>query len=358
MYYRRTLPARLICVILGAFFLLLSPAHAQECFPAPDGLVSWWPGDGDANDIEGNNNGALQGGAAFATGQAADGFDFDGVDDYVSVPENDDDLDAGLGELTVTAWIYPFGGGAASQRIVNKGVTTLETANRPGYRLGLVGGELRFGVSDNSSGALIDAQPSGLFPSDGQFHHVAGVLDRSTLEVRLYLDGGLIATRNFTSLGSLSTAVPLAIGALDRGGFGPNVSFFDGLIDEVAVFDRALTAAEITAVVDAGTAGKCKDEDGDGFRPPDDCDETDPTVNPNGLELPGNFVDENCDGSLGDVDPCAEWQNHGKYVRAVAHAVNDLVDAGIITEEEGDALVSSAAMSKIGKAGFVPVECQ
>ena len=100
------------------------------------------------------------------------------------------------------------------------------------------------------------------------------------------------------------------------------------------------------------------DADDDGFCLSADCDETSAAINPDAVELPGNFVDENCDGSLGDVDPCFDWQNHGKYVRAVAHAVNDLVDAGILTEEEGDALVSSAAMSKIGKTGFVPPECQ
>ena len=44
-----------------------------------------------------------------------------------------------------------------------------------------------------------------------------------------------------------------------------------------------------------------------------------------------------------------------RNVRAVAHAVNDLVDSGLLTEEEGDALVSSAAQTKIGKAGYVVV---
>jgi hypothetical protein len=69
-------------------------------------------------------------------------------------------------------------------------------------------------------------------------------------------------------------------------------------------------------------------------------------------------VDENCDGDLGDCEPCFDWQNHGKYVRCVARAVNDLVDAGFITEDEGDVLVTSAAQSDIGKQDFTPEQCQ
>jgi hypothetical protein len=120
-----------------------------------------------------------------------------------------------------------------------------------------------------------------------------------------------------------------------------------------------LTSSEIQAIFDAGSAGICKDEDGDGFRPPEDCDETDPSINPNGIELPGNFVDENCDGNLGDCSPCNEWRNHGEYIRCTSQAINVLVDGGALTEEEGDALVSSAARSDVGKKSFVPPpECQ
>lgn len=100
------------------------------------------------------------------------------------------------------------------------------------------------------------------------------------------------------------------------------------------------------------------DMDGDGFPVPEDCNDEDPDINPAAEELPGNFIDENCDGNLGVCDPCGDWSSHGQYVRCVVQDVEILVGAGVLTEEEGDALATSAARSEIGKKGFEPPECQ
>jgi hypothetical protein len=99
------------------------------------------------------------------------------------------------------------------------------------------------------------------------------------------------------------------------------------------------------------------DADGDGFRPPEDCDESDIAINPAVIELPGNFVDENCDGDLGKCDPCSPWTNHGEYVNCVARAVKTLFGNGMLSPERRDVLLRSAATSRIGKSGTVPAEC-
>src|SRR5262249_26867491 len=66
----------LICLI---GLMSAVPAAAQTCVPSPAGLVSWWPGDGDATDVIGPNDGTLHGAATFAKGLVGQAFSFDGL---------------------------------------------------------------------------------------------------------------------------------------------------------------------------------------------------------------------------------------------------------------------------------------
>ena len=81
-----------------------------QCAPPPSGLVNWWPGDGNANDIAGSNNGTLQNGVTFAPGKVGSAFNFDGVDDFVNVPDTAS-LDAITSAITFEAWVTPDAGG-------------------------------------------------------------------------------------------------------------------------------------------------------------------------------------------------------------------------------------------------------
>ena len=77
-----------LCVVLILISLcVVAPfVAAQICVQPPAGLVSWWPGEGNANDIVGSNHGTLQNGATFAAGMVGQAFSFDGIDDYVRFP--------------------------------------------------------------------------------------------------------------------------------------------------------------------------------------------------------------------------------------------------------------------------------
>jgi len=102
--YRRALSPPEILAIFNT-------GGAGKCKPtatiAPAGLVGWWAGDGDARDISGSgNNGALQGGAGFAVGQASQAFSFNaGANSGVVVPSNS--LLNPSGGVTLEAWVKP-----------------------------------------------------------------------------------------------------------------------------------------------------------------------------------------------------------------------------------------------------------
>jgi hypothetical protein len=70
---------------------------------------------------------------------------------------------------------------------------------------------------------------------------------------------------------------------------------------------------------------------------------------PGSVDLPGNDVDEDCDGSLGPCDPGLPWKSHGQFVQCVTREVHRLVHAGSITRKIGKQLVLAAAHSKIGR---------
>ena len=90
---------------IQAIFDAGSAGKCRTCTPPPANMVSWWPGDENANDIQGNNNGTLQNGATFAAGKVGQAFSFDGVDDFVEVP-NAPDLNP-TNQITIDAWYKP-----------------------------------------------------------------------------------------------------------------------------------------------------------------------------------------------------------------------------------------------------------
>ena len=237
--------------------LALSPvseAVAQTCVAPPSGLVSWWPGDVNADDIAGANNGALQADATFATGKVGQAFSFDGSLDRVVVPDSAT-LDI-TGAITVDAWIKTAGTDDFSG-IVAK---ILSGEPRTGYLLGV----------DNLSrfrcDIILARPPQGTVVSttlvdDNTLHHVACTYDGAI--VKVYVDGTLEGQLAYidgdpgpegvgvNGLGENNE--PLLIG---RDPCCPNRDF-NGLIDEVEVYNRALDAGEIQAIFAAGVSGKC-----------------------------------------------------------------------------------------------------
>ena len=198
------------------------------CVPPPTGLVSWWPGDGNANDIVGGNDGALQGGATFAAGQVAQSLSFDGVDDLVIVPDS-----SGLRPafITVDAWVKV---GSIPDGVATHVIERADGTIGEGYNMAVGTTDPQFTVITDT-GVFVVFGTTNIVAS-GQFHHLAGTFDGSN--VKIYVDGVLESSASASGSIDYVSTLDLVFGGQQPPSAG-TFRRFKGLIDEVEIFDRA-----------------------------------------------------------------------------------------------------------------------
>jgi len=219
-------------------------APSTNCIPAPPNLVSWWPGDGNANDIRDNNDGTLQNGATCAAGMVGQAFSFDGLDDVVLVPDSPNLNFGSASPITVDLWAFRTGTNSVMHLVGKRSGCSGGLFNYQMAFNTLSGEGLTFGSGFGSGNEVATGMDLPL----NTWTHLAGTFDGTTF--RFYINGALVASAA-GSLGPADTA-PLKIG-----GAG-NCATFGGLLDEVEILDRALLAPELQAIFAAGSAGKCK----------------------------------------------------------------------------------------------------
>jgi len=243
-----------ICKILLATIFIgfgLVNANAQNCATAPIGLVAAYSGDNNALDARSRSNGTLQNGVTYTAGNVGQAFLLGGNGNasnsgdrvLVGNPAN-----LRLQTFTVEAW-------------VKRSSTTILT-NSP--VAGFVNGTI-FAFGASGWGIVID-QPtnrlaftqvginqinSNLTITDTNWHHVAVSISGS--QAVFYLDGVADTPINYSA--TLAYTTNAAIGA--RGDSDARNAFF-GAVDELAIYNRVLSASEIQAIFNAGTLGKCK----------------------------------------------------------------------------------------------------
>jgi Concanavalin A-like lectin/glucanases superfamily len=213
----------------------------------PNNLVAWYGGDNNANDFQGGNNATLQNGATYGNGKVGLGFQFDGVDDQITVPHNANQN--GITNLTIEAWInpttLPHGGTILQKRTSgNVGGYVLEPTQSSGS--GAPNG-LQFVIM--IGGVYQTLNPANVLWSN-VWQHVAATYDGAFM--RIYVNGVEVANRAQTGAIDAVTA-PVLIG---RNAVNGNA--FQGGIDEISLYNRALTANEIRDIYYAQSGGKYK----------------------------------------------------------------------------------------------------
>ncbi|UCE58730.1 MAG: LamG domain-containing protein, partial [Phycisphaerales bacterium] len=234
----------------------------QECADPPSDMVAWWPLDElvlpIAYDIVGGQHGMhgplIDRPTPVPEGKVGGALSFDGEDDHVG-SWDDGSLDFGPGSGTIDAWIKTTDedGGTIFAKATPGLLPSVQFYISPE-------GKLTFELSDGYNN--YDCQALGEPVNDGDWHHVAATLARGGSgddTVQFYVDGVPRGT-------PVVLVSPAYIGAPDQrfligaslNSSGDPEDFFDGVIDEVEIFNRALDEAEIDAIFDAHGAGKCK----------------------------------------------------------------------------------------------------
>ncbi len=248
-----------VLFVLG--ILVFVPSVVCAGYPPRNGTVAYWnfdEGSGTiATDISGNGNDGIIYGANWTSGKVGKALSFDGVDDYVDIGNNQS-YSFIEGEFTIEAWIKTTSNHRDNE-IVAKGASCADG----GYKLITCEGFLRGSFNNKDANPyyqIISTQKI----NDGKWHHVAFVvkgLKTSNTYAYLYIDGEkaeiklgaitYLSTGKMIEVGegpfdtrgwNISTNSRLGIG-YSKGAICPH--FFNGLIDEVRILNRALSEEEI-----------------------------------------------------------------------------------------------------------------
>lgn len=209
---------------------------AGTCLPLPTGGTAWYRGENNGLSTIGTADAATEGGVSYVAGKVGNAFSLDGIDDGVVIPTMN------IGDsYTIEMWI--------------------RIASAPGGFDGIFGSNAApntvgtlFVLSDRSlryqQQGVDRVSTAGSVVSFGNYHHLALTRDSADSITRIYVDGTLVGS---SSPFAAAYNNQLALGR----GISAGGSRFNGIIDEVGIFGRALDVSELQAITAADLNGKC-----------------------------------------------------------------------------------------------------
>jgi hypothetical protein len=219
------------------------PLGAQpRCAPVPAGLSAWFTFDEPLFR------------PLRVPGRVGNAARFNGKDEFVEVPAATPGLAVGEDDFTIELWIRTTDSTNTRNLVDKRDYAPL------GYLIFISYGHPGFQVADGGRIEILTARP--LSVADGRWHHVAGVVQRLPPQpLWIYVDGVKQPQMSASpaTLVNLDVEAPLWLGrhhANTR--VQTNEQYYQGEMDELSFYHRALTAAEIQTIFRAGSAGKCR----------------------------------------------------------------------------------------------------
>jgi hypothetical protein len=247
-------------LIFGFGLASIGDAVAQNCVPPPQSLVSWWDADGASgttvSDLKGGNPGTITGGVKIARGQntrdprqPVSEFHFDGKSGLISMGNSA--FQFGRGAFSLEASFLWDGGGSPIGNIIRKSNYPTSSPGA-GYWIRLDRGAqlLEFFVGETVG---IPDFPRALITAPinpGERHHVIGTKE-SAGKMNLFVDGKQAGAATIAPNFSVNADTPFTLGAWDDPYLPPRErprEFFSGYIDDVAVYNNALTPNDARAL--------------------------------------------------------------------------------------------------------------
>jgi gliding motility-associated-like protein len=221
-------------------------SKAQLPFNLQNGLVGYYPFCGNANDGSGNGNNGVVSGATLTIdrfGNTNSAYNFNGTNNYITIANVA--ANTFTSTFSISVWVKPaagYGSGSSPNGTQNQIVSKWGFAgvNNASYSLGVDQAGIAFtGVHNGSVSSSVNSSPSTI--SINEWHHLVSTLSGGVL--RLYVDNVLVKTIS-NSVNAQNSRYTLDIAREALG----NYSYFKGVIDDIQIYNRALTPCEVNQI--------------------------------------------------------------------------------------------------------------
>jgi hypothetical protein len=223
------------------------PANLQQ------GLVGYWPFCGNANDESGNGNDGAVNGATLAEdrfGNAGSAYSFDGLDDYI-IANASTSLDASsYSEITLSAWVntVEFSPTGSASKIITH--TSIDGSNGQQYALSVQHDSALYFLAGTGQFEANGINVSSAVLFTNQWQHAIMTYDGES--VRFYINGNLVFTKQESDNFPTSPTGALVFSSIQSSQYN---RLYNGLLDDIAIYNRALTPEEVTQLYAVQSTG-------------------------------------------------------------------------------------------------------